>query len=140
MPDSAAKGIELAGRIFLALIFLLSGFNKIADWEGTSQYMEAQGMVAVPLFLLGAIVVEVGGALSLIFGLWTRIGAAVLLIFLVPVTAIFHDFWALEGEERVNQMTHFMKNLAIWGGLLIVLARGAGPISVDSRRSPTGPA
>ncbi len=58
-----------------------------------------------------------------------------LALFLVPVTLIFHDFWAFDGQELQNQMPHFMKNITIIGGLLTVAAAGAGPLSVDSYRA-----
>jgi len=126
----------LFGRLFLAAIFLLSGFGKIADWSGTSAAMEKQGMVAVPVFLAGAIALEILGGLSLLLGFMARWGAACLIIFLVPATIIFHDFWVVEeGMARMNQMQHFMKNLALMGGLLMVAAFGAGRFSLDYLRA-----
>ena len=135
MTTNCTSLTALFGRIFLAAIFLLSGFGKIADWSGTSAAMENQGMVAVPVFLTGAIALEILGGLSVLLGVLARWGAATLIIFLVPATLIFHDFWVEEGMARMNQMQHFMKNLALLGGLLMVAAFGAGRYSLDSWRT-----
>ena len=119
------------GRLLLSAIFIASGANKIADWGGTAERMRGEGMVFVPLFLFGAILFELVGGLSILVGWKARLGALALIVFLVPVTLIFHDFWQYEGSERMMQMIQFMKNLAIMGGLFIVLTHGAGPASVD---------
>lgn len=121
----------LVGRILLGAIFLLSGINKIADPAGTQGYMVAMGMTwGTMLFYLGAIAIEVGGGLSLWLGYWTRVGAALLIGFMIPTTLIFHTNFA-----DPNQMIHFMKNLAITGGLLYLATYGPGPMSLDRRMS-----
>lgn len=126
--------IPAIGRFFLALIFIVSGINKIMDWSGTAGYMASKGMPMVPLFLLGAIVFELVGGLSLLLGFKARIGALLLIVFIIPATLIFHNFWTLEGMERQIQMIMFMKNLAILGGLLLVLGLGPGPVSLDEKK------
>ena len=119
----------LIGRILLGAIFLISGIGKIADPQGTQQYMQAMGMTwATTLFYVGAIVIEVGGGLSLLLGYWTRAGALALMLFMIPTTLIFHTNF---GDQ--NQMIHFLKNLAMFGGLFYVAAYGAGPLSLDAR-------
>ena len=121
----------LVGRILLGAIFLLSGINKIADPAGTQGYMVAMGMTwGTMLFYLGAVLIEVGGGLSLWLGYWTRVGAALLIGFMIPTTLIFHTNFA-----DPNQMIHFMKNLAMTGGLLYLATYGPGPISLDRRMS-----
>ena len=117
----------LIGRLLLAAIFLMSGFNKIMSPEATQQYMAAHGMPATGLFLVGAIVVEVGAGLALLLGLWTRLAATALFLFMIPTTLIFHTNFA-----DPNQMIHFLKNLAMMGGLVYVAAYGAGQISLDA--------
>jgi len=112
----------------------MSGFAKITDWSGTAAHMEKESMTAIPVFLTGAIVLEIGGALSVLVGCWARLGASALIVFLVPTTLIFHDFWTYDGPERLQQMIQFMKNLAIIGGLLMVAAFGPGGYSIDQRR------
>jgi putative oxidoreductase len=120
--------LSLVGRILLAVLFLTSGLNKIADPHGTQQYMAAMGMTWLTgLWYIGAILVEVGGSLSLLLGYRARIGAWLLLLFMIPTTLIFHtDF----GDQ--NQMIHFLKNLSIVGGLLYVATYGAGALSMDA--------
>lgn len=108
------------GRILLSAIFIISGLSKIIDWNSTAAFMASKGMPAVPLLLAGAIAVELLGGLSLLLGYRTRWGALALFLFLIPTTLIFHNFWAMEGMERMNQMQHFLKNLTIMGGLLVV--------------------
>jgi putative oxidoreductase len=118
----------------LAYIFLLSGFGKITDFGGSAGYMESAGMPFVTVLLIGAIVFELGGALLLITGYRAKLGAAMLIAFTIPATLIFHKFWALEGMDRYMQLIHFNKNLAILGGLLLVLRWGAGPLSLGTAR------
>lgn len=123
----------LVARVLLSAIFLVSGFAKIADWNGTAEHMASQHMPMVPLFLVLAIVCEVGGGLMLLLGFKTRFAAVILFLYLIPVTLVFHHFWTLSGAERLPQMVNFMKNLAILGGLAEVFAFGAGRLSVDHR-------
>ncbi len=120
--------LSLIGRILLAAMFLMSGLNKIADPSGTQQYMVAMGMTwFTPLFYVAAIILEVGGALSLLLGYRARIGAWMLILFMIPTTLIFHTQF---GDP--NQMIHFLKNLSIMGGLMYVAAYGAGGRSIDA--------
>lgn len=123
----------LVGRILLAQIFIASGLNKISGWEQTAGYMASKDMPMVSLFLFVAIVLEVGGGISILLGFKAKIGAIALAIFLIPVSLIFHNFWALEGMNQQIQMVMFMKNLAIMGGLIILAAFGAGSYSIDSK-------
>lgn len=133
--------LTLAGRIALSAVFIGAGVNKVIDRSGTLAYMQAAGMPAehVGLLLNGAIVfLLVGGAL-LATGLLGRLGAALLVVFLIPATLIFHNFWAYDGQDPQfrAQMIQFQKNLAMAGALLIVFARGSGPWSLRvPRRRP----
>lgn len=130
--DTLSKWVQLAGRIALGAIFLLSAIGKLSNWSGTVGFAASKG---VPQALLaGATALELLGALSLFAGFKTRWGVTALVVFLVPVTLVFHNFWAVQGPEQQQQMVHFMKNLAIAGGLLIVFAAGPGAVSVDARR------
>jgi len=129
------KFMPLLGRIFLALIFLKSGFGKITGWEGTAGYMSSKGFPLVPVFLLGAILFELGGGLSVLLGYRAKLGALALIIFMVPTTIIFHNFWALEGGAKAMQQVMFMKNLAIIGGLFVVFGLGSGPFSLTKNKS-----
>ncbi len=124
--------IPLLGRILLSLIFLFSGLGKLSSWKGTAAYMAAKRMPMVPFFLLGAMVLEIGGGLSVLLGWETRIGSLALILFLLPAALIFHNFWASEGMERQIQMAMFFKNLSIAGGLLLLFYFGPGPFSIGA--------
>jgi putative oxidoreductase len=73
------------------------------------------------------------GGLAVLAGFKTRIAAWLLFLYLIPTTFVFHNFWTMQGMERQDGMVHFMKNLAIMGGLLLLAASGPGERSVDSR-------
>jgi putative oxidoreductase len=125
----------LAGRILLAAIFILSGLTKPSDWQGTSAYMAAHGIPLIPILLPLAVVVEIAGGLAIVFGAKSRTAAMLLFLYLIPTTLIFHNFWSFQGQEYVNQMHHFLKNLAIMGGLALIVGLGPGGMSVDSYTS-----
>lgn len=93
----------LVGRILLGLIFVLSGFNKITGFEGTQQHLASHGLPLTTLLLVGAIVLEIGGGVSLIVGLWPRIGAEILVFFVVPATAIFHTDFSQQIGDYVSK-------------------------------------
>jgi len=116
----------LIGRVLLVLIFVISGIGKIGHLEGTAQYMAQHGMPFVPFFLVGAIFLELVGSITVILGYFTRFGALMLIVFLIPTTLIFHTNFA----DQI-QVIMFMKNVSMIGGCLILLANGAGSFSLD---------
>jgi putative oxidoreductase len=122
------KIIDLAGRILLGHIFLLAGLNKIGAVEANQGYMEAFGVPGVLIW--PTILLEVAGGLALIVGAFSRISAIALAVFTVVAGVIFHTEF---GDQ--NQMIHFMKNMAITGGLLLVFIYGARDWSVDAMLS-----
>lgn len=132
------------GRLCMAVIFLMAGVNKFMDWEGTLGYMKGAGMAnlmgmqigdMLPVLMVTAALVEILGALCLVFGTRTRFAAFVLALFLIPTTLIFHNFWAATKPDIEQvQMLMFFKNLAIFGGLLVLSGAGAGGLSADARR------
>lgn len=131
--EGVSRYLPVVGRTLLAVIFVFSGLGKIGGWESTAGYMASKGMFLVPLFLVATILIEVLGGLSVILGFKARYGAALLALFMIPVTLVFHNFWAMTGGEAQMQMIMFMKNLSIIGGLTFIAAFGAGPISLDNR-------
>jgi putative oxidoreductase len=128
--STSSKWVLLVGRIGLGIIFLLSGLGKLAAWNGTVAFVASKG---IPEFLLvGATALELLGAVSLLTGFKARWGATALLVFLVPVTLVFHNFWGAQGSEVQEQLTQFLQNVAIAGGLFVELAAGPGALSVDA--------
>lgn len=124
-----------AGRILMALIFLVSGFGKITGFAGTAGYMASLGLPFAEALLAGALVFELAGAIMLILGWRVHWGALLLIVFMIPATLMFHNFWAVDAAQYQNQLNHFLKNVAMVGGLLYVMAFGAGPLGLDSRKS-----
>lgn len=123
--------VPLIGRILLGLIFVLSGITKVTGFEGTQQHMASQGIPLTGVLLVGAILVEVLGGLSILLGLWARAGATALFLFLIPATLIFHtDF------SQQTQMIMFLKNLSIMGGLLLLFAYGGGTYRIQELQLP----
>ena len=122
----------LAARILISQIFLFSGVMKIIDWSGTEAQMASRHMFWIPLFHVAALLTELIGGLSLLLGYKARLGAILLFLFLIPVTLTFHSFWTYADpkEQQVN-MLFFMHNLALMGGLLLVMTFGPGPLSID---------
>ena len=126
----------LFGRIFLSLIFIVSGFGKLLDFGGTAGYMETYGIPMPSLLLVFGLtfVIALNIAALLLIGFQSRLAALALIVFTLLATLIFHDFWALAGAEREMQFINFMKNLSMIGGLLLVVGFGSGPISLDHDR------
>ena len=122
----------LAARLLIGQVFFISGILKVMDPAGTAAQMEGRGMFWVPFFLWAAAAVELGCGLSLWFGYKARLGALVLFLFLIPVTLTFHNFWTYtDPKERHVNMLFFLHNLALMGGLLLVMTVGPGPLSLD---------
>jgi putative oxidoreductase len=119
---------DLVGRIFISLVFLLSGFNKIGNYEGTIGWMESFGMPGI--FLIPAIILEVGAPIFIIVGYKVKISAALLSLFCITTAIIFHN-------DFTNQMEFisFMKNIGLAGGFLFLVVNGAKDFSLDKKLS-----
>lgn len=127
--DAKQASAALIGRVLLSVIFILSGFSKLAAPAMMIGYIDSVGLPLPHVALAVAIIVEIGGGLALIAGYRTRTVAAVLALFSVFTALAFHS--ALADQ---NQFIHFFKNIAMAGGLLQVVAFGAGRFSLDARR------
>jgi putative oxidoreductase len=110
------------GRALIGVLFAVSGINKILGFSYVSGWMASSGLPMADLLLAVTILLEVGGGLLLITGVQAGLAAAALALFLVPVTAIFHAFWSADAAGFQGQLTHFLKNVAVFGGLLMVYA------------------
>ena len=118
-----------AGRVLLAVLFFMSGLAKLGASAGTVGYIASKGLPLPGLLYALAVAAEIGGGALLLIGFKARAAALALAVFSVAAAVIFHS--QLSDQ---NQMIHFMKNMAIAGGLLVVAATGAGRFSVDARR------
>lgn len=135
MNSNLSMALNMIGRLFLIMIFLMSAVgNKIPNFGNTAEYMASEGVPA-PMFLLaGAIIFLLAGSLSILIGWKARIGASLLLVFLILATYWFHDFWTFEDPQaRQMQTIAFMKNLALMGAMLMIIARGPGTPSFDAK-------
>ena len=131
--DRSLPTPALIGRWLLAAIFLVSGIAKLTDTPGTVAHMAAMNIPYPDILAVVAGCAEVLGALAIGFGFLTRVASAGLILYMIPTTLIFHAFWNYTGEQRLPQMVNFMKNLAIIGGLAVLMAQGPGRFSLDHR-------
>jgi putative oxidoreductase len=118
--------LPLLARIFLACIFVQGAFGKITGWQGQAEYMARHGLHFVPLLLGLALIIEGLGTLCLVTGVQARVAALLMCVYLLAVSVLLHDFWSAPAASAGVQQTHFFKNLAICGGLLLVAAFGPG--------------
>jgi putative oxidoreductase len=134
MLDSFKLPLIVVGRVLLALIFIVSGFGKLTNLEGTAGYISSGGLpfAAVLAVLVGLL--ELFGGLAIAIGLQARWAALALGLFTLAASVLFHKFWAAPADQAFVQQLMFMKNLSMAGGLFIVAALSAGPASVDARR------
>ena len=131
--NATSDALILIGRIFLASIFLVTGFGKIAGFEGLIGQIASKGFPVPEAFAAATIAIELGAGLMLVFGWKARWAAFLLAVFTAIVTIFFHNFWAMPEAQKMMQQIQFMKNLAIVGGLLTVIAFGPGRLSIDKR-------
>jgi len=135
--DGFARGaydqLLLVARVALGLIFVLSGYAKLMGLAAFSASLVARGVPAPELFgPLGA-AVEFFGGLLIVFGLWTRYAALLMILFVIVATGISHRFWEFaDPREFRTQQSQFMKNLSIIGGFVFLLATGGGRFAVDT--------
>jgi putative oxidoreductase len=133
-------------RLLLAQLFIISGVGKIGGFAGTAAFMAGAGLPLASVLLLFTIALEVGGGILLVLGWQVRWVATAFFCFTFLTAVIFHPFWNSDPASVFGQMNNFMKNLAIMGGMLYVVAYGAGPLSLggagrepDAARGKTGP-
>jgi putative oxidoreductase len=135
LADGRAGLLTFSGRIFLSAIFLVSAFMLLTDWAGMRQLLALHGLgEPAPYLMAMSLACEILGGLSLLFGFYARVGALLLTAYLVGVTLILNNFWAYPTVEQPVQIVMCLKNLAIMGGLLNIMAYGAGPWSIDAKR------
>jgi putative oxidoreductase len=124
----------LIGRSLIGLLFLVAGVRKIMFFAGSAGYLAKLGFPASEAMTVLAIVIEIGAGIMLIAGWKTKWASWLLLAFVVIATIMAHRFWQFDATQYANQLNHFLKNLAIVGGLLYVITFGAGATSADAKK------
>jgi putative oxidoreductase len=125
--------IPLLGRLLMVYIFATSGIAKVFSWQGNIQYMSTRHLPMIPVLLAIAAIIELGGSICLIAGYQARIAAFVMFLYTMALTVIFHNYWAASGMAAGVLETHFRKNVAIAGGLLMLAYAGPGAWSLGKR-------
>jgi putative oxidoreductase len=128
-----SNAAALVGRILIALIFVISGFNKITGFSGVAGYIGSKGLPMPEVLAALTIALELGGGILLVIGWKTRWVALLFFLWLIPTTLVFHKFWGIDAAQVQNQFTNFMKNVSIMGAMAMLMAFGPGPYSVDKR-------
>ena len=121
-------------RAFLGVLFFISGIYKIIGFSYVAGWMASTGVPMASALLTITIAIEIGGGLMLITGWKAKYAALVVGLFLIPVTFVFHAFWNADAASYQNQLTQFLKNLAILGGMLLVFGREFGRETAGSNK------
>jgi putative oxidoreductase len=123
------------GRALISSLFLLAGLGKIQNWDDTALSMSQHGVTMVGPLLAAAVAVELGAGFGLLIGFHTRVMALMLFVFTLVVNFVMHDFWTMSAADSVRiEMQLFAKNIAIAGGLLVLVGLGGGSWSYDRFR------
>jgi putative oxidoreductase len=122
--------ILLMARTCLSIPFLFSGFDKCWRWAAAQREVAASGVPWPTLFHIAVVATQLGAGISVLIGMEARLGAAALCLFLIPVTVLYHPFWKRSGPDLVTEADHFLLNVAVIGGLLLIVGFGGGRISV----------
>lgn len=125
--------VPFVGRFMMTYIFATSGIAKIFGWSGNVAYMSTRHLPMIPVLLAAALVIEVAGSVCLVTGYQARIAAFVMFWYTTAVTVLFHSYWAASTAMAGIQETHFRKNLAIMGGLLMLAYSGPGKWTLGRR-------
>ena len=122
-------------RILIVAIFIYTGITKLMHFSATAHMIGEKGIPLAALAAAIAILIELGGAILIIIGWQTRLAANVQFIYLVFITFMYHNFWAVPPQLHDVQLLNFLKNVGIMGGLLFLATHGAGASSVDAESS-----
>lgn len=134
MLDSLKNPLSLIGRLFFALLFLPAGWGKLTGFAGSVAYTVSGGIPMPEVATAVALVIEIVGSLALIFGFGTRWAALALALFTFVASFFFHNYWAVPDAQVMVTQLLFFKNMGVVGGLLTLVAWGAGAWSIDARR------
>jgi putative oxidoreductase len=133
-PGALSRAVVFVGRLLFSFIFILAALGHFTHQEIV--YAAAQGVPLASIVVPMSGLVALAGGLSILLGYRVRIGAWLIVLFLVPVTLMMHNFWAIKDPMMAQmQMAMFLKNLSMLGGALLISQFGAGPLSLDARRN-----
>lgn len=130
--DNLGKYLAALGRILLALIFVRAGINKLGSIDATAAEMAKGGIPLSNILVYGAILMELGVGLLLMAGLFARCAALALFFYTLVLALIFHAYWAAPAAQARLQASIFFAHLSMMGGMLMVVAFGAGALSLDA--------
>ena len=134
MSQSLQDALNLAARLLIVALFLPAGIGKLTGFDGTVGYIASVGLPLPAVGAALAVAVEIGASLALLAGFGTRIAAVVLAVFTLVASVFFHAYWAAPADQAYVAELLFFKNIAVVGGLLMLVAHGAGRWSLDARR------
>jgi putative oxidoreductase len=135
MNSSLTHPFSFFGRILLASLFLIAGFGKVTGFAGTVGYIASKGLPAPAVLAALTAALELGAGLALAIGFQARWAALALAVFTLIASFVFHNFWDAPADQQMVQTLMFLKNVSIAGGLLTVVAFGAGAWSLDGGRA-----
>jgi len=135
MSQSLQDALNLAARLLMVALFLPAGIGKLTGFDGTVGYIASAGLPLPAVGAALAVAVEIGASLALLAGFGTRFAASVLAVFTLAASVFFHAYWAAPADQAYVAQLLFFKNIAVIGGLLMLVAHGAGRWSLDARRA-----
>ena len=135
MSQSLQDALNLAARLLMVALFLPAGIGKLTGFDGTVGYIASAGLPLPTVGAALAVAVEIGASLALLAGFGTRFAASVLAVFTLAASVFFHAYWAAPADQAYVAQLLFFKNIAVTGGLLMLVAHGAGRWSLDARRA-----
>jgi putative oxidoreductase len=130
--NAEVSSIAALGRLLIALIFLRGGINKLGSIAATTATMRNHGIPFSDILVWGAITLELGGGLMLVAGLYARWAALALFFYTFSLALIFHHYWTISDPAARTEASSFFGHLSMMGGMLFVVAFGAGAYSVDA--------
>lgn len=135
MTDSYKSYVAVVGRVLLALMFITAGFAKLTGIQGTAGYIASVGLPMPVVLAVLAGLLELLGGLALVLGYQVRWAGLALALFTLVASVVFHAYWSAPADQQFVTQLLFMKNISVAGGMFLISALGAGPLSLDARRA-----
>ncbi len=123
----------LVGRVMISMIFLMSGMGKVFQFDGQVGYAASQGIPMASAAIAVSAIIEIAAVIMIVVGYKARLGAAALFLWMIPVSFMMHAFWTITDPMAMQiNMIMFMKNIAMMGGMMLIMAYGSGPKSLKA--------